>query len=142
MQRLCRYHSIALSDAHAISVSLMSILKLLLMWCSGRTYIRLSTLRPTFAKLDDGDAAVVRSPVPRVFFYEGTVKVCHARFSGFLGSDQTASRLPFTKGSIPKPESHNAGNETHEVGIEYSAEALHGDAILGNHHPGDRPVDG
>ena len=51
------------------------------------------------------------------------------------------SRLPLAKGPVPKPESHNAGNETHEVGIEYPAEVLHSDAVFRNHHPGDRPVD-
>ena len=80
-------------------------------------------------------------PVPRVSFNEGAVKACHVRCSGFLRSDQTASRLPFAKGSIPKPESDHTGNEAHEIGIKYSGDVLHGDAILGNHHPGGRPVD-
>ena len=48
---------------------------------TGGTYVGLSTLRPTLAKLDNGDPTVVRSPVPGVFFYEGAVRVCDARCS-------------------------------------------------------------
>ena len=34
-------------------------------------------LRPAFAELDNGDAAVVGSSVPGVVFEDGRVEVCH-----------------------------------------------------------------
>ena len=44
---------------------------------SGRTYIRLSTLRPALAEFDNGDPRVVGSSVPGVVFEDGRVEVCH-----------------------------------------------------------------
>ena len=72
----------------------------------------------------------------------GAVEVRHSRYRDALEWGGGVSRLPLTKGPVPKPKGHHTGNEAHEIGIEYSAEALHGDAIFRNHHPGDRPVDG
>ena len=40
---------------------------------SGGTDVGLSTLWPAFAKLDNGDPTVARSPVPRLSIYEGAV---------------------------------------------------------------------
>ena len=51
---------------------------------TGGTYVGLSTLRPAFAELDNGDAAVVRPTVPGVFFEDGRVEVCHGRYLVFL----------------------------------------------------------
>ena len=71
----------------------------------------------------------------------GAVEVRHSRYRDALEWGGGVSRLPLAKGPVPKPKRDHTGDKTHEVGIKYSAEALHSDAILGNHHPGDRPVD-
>ena len=51
---------------------------------TGRTDVWLSTLWPTLAELNNGDAAIVRPTVPGSFFEDSRVEVCHGRYLVFL----------------------------------------------------------
>ena len=76
-----------------------------------------------------------------MFFYEGAVKVCHARCSGSLRSDQTASRLPFAIGPVPKRKQDHTRNEAHEIIIKGRFRGSDGYPLLCYKHTYDRPVD-